>query len=158
MLIKPLYTLLAPYIIYLASLCYSAVMDKLKSENAKIDVIPLTWAWPPFCNCDCPCVTEQCDWIDSSCPSVRVPAWPACGKWLGKQGWGRQGCKSLCVCTACETKQGQEEELDKTTVKICGRGETWGRGIWFVLLVLILYWCWLCVINKLIYHFDTDLL
>lgn len=59
MLIKLLCTLLPPYIIYLASLRYSAVMDKLKSENAKTDAVPQSRIWPLFCNGDCLCVTEQ---------------------------------------------------------------------------------------------------
>lgn len=106
MLIKLLCTLLPPYIIYLASLRYSAVMDKLKSENAKTDAVPQSRIWPLFCNGDCLCVTEQgvCTGFSLD-PSVRVPA--ACfGKWPRKRSLFRGERESVCVCQALETKRG----------------------------------------------------
>lgn len=131
MLVKLLYILLPPHIICLASLWYSTIMGKLKSENAKIDVILQAQIWPPFCNCDLMCVTERCVCIDFDLyPSVRVPAWLLLAN--GPENEARwDGRVRACVFVRLSRQsEAQVEKPGRTAVKIREDGaETPGEGL-----------------------------
>lgn len=62
--------------LYLTSQWYSGIVDKLKSENGEIEIIPESGIWPAFCSWDGTCVTEQSVYVDFSLyASMRVPIW-----------------------------------------------------------------------------------
>lgn len=130
MLVKLLCILLPPHIMYLASLWYSTIMGKLKSENAKIDVILQARIWPPFCDCDLMCVTEQCVCIDFNLyPSVRVPDWLLLAN--GPENKARwDGKVRACVFVRLlKQSEGQVEKPVRTAAKICDGAKTRGDGL-----------------------------